>query len=268
LNREISVKRPLFPHDVRKNNTKQNAARSRGSGAVAQHFSRSRRNLTHQQGSHLFEIRGRPMTEVTVLIEAIQAGEPHAAEQLLPLTQMALTRKNAKTGRFSTYEPSESKAPTAWLVRPALTVKLFRLLSVLTLILLTAHSVAASPNARHVLFIYGDQKDLPMNLIVDSRLRSIFREKLGDGVELYRARQASSPTEGFYLSLALPACIPRYSHLPRAYAPGPFVTTTLQKGDHHEEQVEVSDIALAATHAGCWVACLQLDPRPESRRPS
>jgi PAS domain S-box-containing protein len=60
------------------------------------------------------------------------------------------------------------------------------LLSLLTLLLLTTHSAtAASQDCRHVLLIYGDQKDLPMNLIVDGRLRSIIREKLGDGVDLF-----------------------------------------------------------------------------------
>jgi PAS domain S-box-containing protein len=66
------------------------------------------------------------------------------------------------------------------------TVLLFRLLGVLTLFLLTSQSAtAASQNARHVLLIYADEKDLPMNLIVDGRLRSCFREKLGDGVVLF-----------------------------------------------------------------------------------
>jgi hypothetical protein len=60
------------------------------------------------------------------------------------------------------------------------------ILLVLTLLLLTSHSAtAASQNSRHVLLIYGDQKDLPMNLIVDGRLRSIIREKLNDGVDLF-----------------------------------------------------------------------------------
>jgi hypothetical protein len=59
-------------------------------------------------------------------------------------------------------------------------------LLVLTFLLLASHRVkAASQNPRHVLLIYGDQKDLPMNLIVDSRLRSIIRAKLNDGVELF-----------------------------------------------------------------------------------
>jgi hypothetical protein len=35
------------------------------------------------------------------------------------------------------------------------------------------------------LLIYADQKDLPMNRIIDGQLRSCFREKLGDGVELF-----------------------------------------------------------------------------------
>src|SRR5207245_1633715 len=53
-------------------------------------------------------------------------------------------------------------------------------------LLLTAHSAgAAAPNARHVLLIYADEKDLPMNLLVDRRLRSSFRDQLGDGVVLF-----------------------------------------------------------------------------------
>jgi hypothetical protein len=45
--------------------------------------------------------------------------------------------------------------------------------------------VAAAQDRRHVLLVYGSEKDLPMNLIIDSKLRSTFRETLGDGVELY-----------------------------------------------------------------------------------
>jgi PAS domain S-box-containing protein len=60
------------------------------------------------------------------------------------------------------------------------------LLSVLTLLLLTAHSAtAASQGSRHVLLLYADEKDLPMNLIIDGQLRSSFREQLGDGVVLF-----------------------------------------------------------------------------------
>src|SRR6516165_1212101 len=59
-------------------------------------------------------------------------------------------------------------------------------LSVLAFLLVAPHSVtAASQSPRHVLLIYGDQKDLPMNLIVDDRLRSIFREQLNDGADLF-----------------------------------------------------------------------------------
>jgi PAS domain S-box-containing protein len=35
------------------------------------------------------------------------------------------------------------------------------------------------------LLIYADEKDLPMNLVIDGQLRSRFREKLGDGVVLF-----------------------------------------------------------------------------------
>jgi PAS domain S-box-containing protein len=60
------------------------------------------------------------------------------------------------------------------------------LLGLLTLLLLTTQSAtAASQDCRHVLLLYGDEKDLPMNLVVDRQLRSRFREKLGDGVRLF-----------------------------------------------------------------------------------
>jgi hypothetical protein len=60
------------------------------------------------------------------------------------------------------------------------------ILLVPTLLLFTPHKATAAPqNSRRVLLIYGDQKDLPMNLIVDGRLRSIIREKLNDGVDLF-----------------------------------------------------------------------------------
>jgi PAS domain S-box-containing protein len=45
--------------------------------------------------------------------------------------------------------------------------------------------MAASPDARHVLLLYADEKDLPMNLLIDGRLRSGFRDRLGDGVVLF-----------------------------------------------------------------------------------
>jgi signal transduction histidine kinase len=60
------------------------------------------------------------------------------------------------------------------------------LLSVLTLLLFTTPSATAdSQNSRRVLLMYADEKDLPMNLIIDERLRASFREKLGDRVELF-----------------------------------------------------------------------------------
>src|SRR5262249_35094372 len=81
---------------------------------------------------------------------------------------------------------SESQARAAWPGRTMTTVLLFRLLTVLALLMLTSPSAtAASQNPRHVLLIYGEQKDLPMNRIVDVQLRSSFREKLGDGVDLF-----------------------------------------------------------------------------------
>jgi PAS domain S-box-containing protein len=82
--------------------------------------------------------------------------------------------------------PLESRARAAWLLRTVRTVPLFRLLSVLTLLLITSHSAtASSQKTRRVLLIYAEEKDLPMNRIVDAQLRSSFREKLGDGVELF-----------------------------------------------------------------------------------
>src|SRR5262249_41786701 len=49
------------------------------------------------------------MTEVTVLIDAIQAGDPHAAEQLLPLIYDDLRRLAARRlteeGRGQTLQP-------------------------------------------------------------------------------------------------------------------------------------------------------------------
>ena len=60
------------------------------------------------------------------------------------------------------------------------------LLSVLMLPLLTTRGATAdAQNSRRILLIYADEKDLPMNQIIDGRLRSNFREKLGDRVELF-----------------------------------------------------------------------------------
>ncbi len=81
---------------------------------------------------------------------------------------------------------SESRASGARPGRSVTTVLLFSLLSVLTLLLLASHTAAAATQTpRHILFIYTGEKDLPMNLIIDGRLRASFREKLGDGVELF-----------------------------------------------------------------------------------
>jgi PAS domain S-box-containing protein len=74
----------------------------------------------------------------------------------------------------------------ARLIHAVVTARLFRLMSVLTLLLLTSSPNArASQNSRRVLLIYAEEKDLPMNLIVDSQLRSRFHEELGDGVALF-----------------------------------------------------------------------------------
>jgi PAS domain S-box-containing protein len=57
---------------------------------------------------------------------------------------------------------------------------------VLTLLLLSSFPpTAAAQGPRQVLVLYGAEKDLPMNVVIDSQLRSIFRDKLKDGVELY-----------------------------------------------------------------------------------
>jgi len=59
------------------------------------------------------------------------------------------------------------------------------LLSLQAVLFLCAAASAAGSDPQRVLLLYGSQKDLPMNLLIDSRLRSNFREKLSDGVELY-----------------------------------------------------------------------------------
>jgi PAS domain S-box-containing protein len=80
----------------------------------------------------------------------------------------------------------ESRSTSARLFRTALTVSSFRLLGVLTLLLLTSQSAtAAEMKSRQVLLLYTEEKDLPMNLIIDSQLRLRFREQLGDGVALF-----------------------------------------------------------------------------------
>jgi PAS domain S-box-containing protein len=105
------------------------------------------------------------MSKVTVVLDAIQSGDPDSPSQLLPLA----------------YEELKSKGRASSTARPMMIILL-----VPTFLLLASHRVtAASQNPRHVLLIYGDQKDLPMNLIVDGRLRSIIREKLNDGVYLF-----------------------------------------------------------------------------------
>jgi PAS domain S-box-containing protein len=77
--------------------------------------------------------------------------------------------------------PSASKT-AAWLaVRAVMSILLVPTL----LLLASLRAPAASQTSRHVLLIYGDDKDLPMNLIVDRQLRASFREKLGDGVVLF-----------------------------------------------------------------------------------
>src|SRR5580692_12927246 len=74
------------------------------------------------------------------------------------------------------------------------------LVSALGLLLLSSFSPAvAGPTSRHVLVLYGAGKDLPMNLLIDSHLRSTFREKRSDGVELYSEYidSARFPDQGY-----------------------------------------------------------------------
>jgi PAS domain S-box-containing protein len=58
-------------------------------------------------------------------------------------------------------------------------------LPVLALLFLCPCASAAGLERRHVLLVFGAEKDLPMNLLVDRQLRATFRAKLNDGVELY-----------------------------------------------------------------------------------
>jgi PAS domain S-box-containing protein len=126
------------------------------------------------------------MSDVTFLLDAIQSGDTVTPTQLLPLVPVLVTASRQAS--------NNSLAPSAFrrtmrrgfdlVLHPLLNG--FPLLSVLALLLLASNSAtAASQDPRLVLLIYGDQKDLPMNLIVDGRLRSIFREKLNDGVDLF-----------------------------------------------------------------------------------
>jgi PAS domain S-box-containing protein len=89
-------------------------------------------------------------------------------------------------GNQDAHPPSALRAKGRRLLRTVPTARPFRLLSVLALLLLTCHSAtAAAQNPRRVLLIYAEEKDLPMNLIIDSQLRSSFREQLGDGVAVF-----------------------------------------------------------------------------------
>jgi PAS domain S-box-containing protein len=59
------------------------------------------------------------------------------------------------------------------------------LLSVLFLLLNVANVTAGPKHTKNVLLLYGSEKDLPMNLLIDRLLRVNFREEMGDGAELY-----------------------------------------------------------------------------------
>ena len=91
--------------------------------------------------------------------------------------------------------PSILRGRIVFVIRKPLNIR--PLLGVLSLLLLST-SAAAAQGRRHVLLLYGSEKDLPMNVVVDSRLRSTIREKLGDGVELYSEHLDDSrfPDEG------------------------------------------------------------------------
>ena len=58
-------------------------------------------------------------------------------------------------------------------------------LALLVLLLVCRPTLASGSEPRHILLLYGAEKDLPMNHVVDSHLRSTFLEKLGDGVQLF-----------------------------------------------------------------------------------
>jgi PAS domain S-box-containing protein len=142
------------------------------------------------------------MSEVAVALDAMKLGDPDAQAQLLSpvyddLRRLAVRRiAQAASGQtldltYTTGEFGKNQLGDHPLRRrtefvPRLILNSCTLVGVLTLLLVTAHSArAGTPNPRRVLLIYGDQKDLPMNLIVDVRIRSIIREKLNDGVDLF-----------------------------------------------------------------------------------
>jgi hypothetical protein len=68
------------------------------------------------------------------------------------------------------------------------------------LVLAAGGATGAAQDCRHVLLLYGDEKDLPMNLVIDRQLRSSFHEKLGDGVRLFSEYLDVSrfPDNGFH----------------------------------------------------------------------
>jgi PAS domain S-box-containing protein len=59
------------------------------------------------------------------------------------------------------------------------------LLGMLTLFFTSPGVTAGTKNSKKILLLYGSEKDLPMNVLVDRQLRTIFKEKLGTEVELY-----------------------------------------------------------------------------------
>src|SRR5262249_11881187 len=72
------------------------AARSRhadGRGAPAGQRPRGRTKGRRRRGrAETFGLRGSPMTDVTRILSAIEQGDPHAAQQLLPLVYDGLTQ--------------------------------------------------------------------------------------------------------------------------------------------------------------------------------
>src|SRR5436189_101621 len=52
-------------------------------------------------------------------------------------------------------------------------------------VILAAPSPAAAQTPRQILILYSDRHDLPMNQILDAKLRANFRAGLGDRAEVY-----------------------------------------------------------------------------------
>jgi hypothetical protein len=79
----------------------------------------------------------------------------------------------------------DKPSPSHHILRASVSCTLATILFVLTAVLLTPHAAtAASRDCPHVLLLYSDEKDLPMNVIIDGQRRPSFSEKLGDGARL------------------------------------------------------------------------------------